>query len=177
MGLNEIQPGRECQLATNGPELKESVIDLLQSLIKWSSKQMAIYSSFINIYCLAIRYKEILHSLFLFFLAGLCEIGGGYLIWLLLREDYGWIFGAFGGLVLFLYGVVPTFQKSYFHRIYAAYGGIFIVMALSWGFFFEGIIPDTFDILGTVVASIGIIIIFYCPRKPKDDKIGISSSA
>ena len=125
---------------------------------------------------MAIIYKGILHSLFLFFLAGLCEIGGGYLIWLWIREDYGWGFGVFGGLVLFLYGIVPTFQKSYFHRIYAAYGGIFIVMALSWGFFFEGIIPDTFDILGTIVASIGIIIIFYYPRKTAGDEIGISSS-
>jgi small multidrug resistance family-3 protein len=125
---------------------------------------------------LAIIYKGILNSLFLFFLAGLCEIGGGYLIWLWIREDYGWVFGVFGGLVLFLYGVVPAFQKSYFHRIYAAYGGIFIVMALSWGFFFEGVIPDTFDILGTIVASIGVIIIFYFPRKTGGDEIGISSS-
>ncbi len=126
---------------------------------------------------MAISYKETLHSLFLFFLAGLCEIGGGYLIWLWIREDYGWIFGAFGGLVLFLYGVVPTFQKSYFHRIYAAYGGIFVVMALSWGFFFEGIVPDTFDILGTIVASVGIIIIFYYPRKTGGGKIGISPTS
>ena len=43
------------------------------------------------------------------------------------------IFGAFGGLVLFLYGIIPTFQKAHFHRTYAAYGGIFVVMALIWG--------------------------------------------
>ncbi len=34
--------------------------------------------------------------------------------------------GVVGGFVLFLYGIVPTFQPSYFHRIYAAYGGVFI---------------------------------------------------
>ena len=107
---------------------------------------------------------------------GLCEIGGGYLVWLWLRENHSWIFGAFGGLILFVYGIVPTLQKSYFHRIYAAYGGIFIVMALFWGFFFEEIIPDTFDILGAAIAGIGVIIIFYYPRKKEDDKIGISSS-
>ncbi len=48
-------------------------------------------------------------------------------------------------------------------------------MALFWGFFFEGIIPDTYDIVGTVIASIGAIIIFHYPRK-EGDKIGISSS-
>ena len=48
-----------------------------------------------------------------------------------------WILGIVGGFVLFLYGIVPTFQPSHFHRIYAAYGGIFIVMALFWGWIFE----------------------------------------
>ena len=44
-----------------------------------------------------------------------------------------WIYGVLGGFILFLYGVIPTFQSTHFHRIYAAYGGIFIAMALLWG--------------------------------------------
>ncbi|MDN5845788.1 MAG: YnfA family protein [Candidatus Nitrosocosmicus sp.] len=122
-----------------------------------------------------IRFKDIPYSLFFFFIAGLCEIGGGYLVWLWLRESYSWIFGVLGGCVLFMYGVIPTFQKAHFHRTYAAYGGIFILMAISWGYFFEGIIPDTYDIIGTIIATIGVIIIFYYPRKEKE-KIGIDSS-
>ena len=109
--------------------------------------------------------KRILWSSFLFFLAGLCEIGGGYLVWLWLREDMSWILGAIGGFILFLYGIVPTLQSSYFHRIYAAYGGIFIVMALIWGFVFEGTSPDFYDILGASIAIVGVIIIYYTPRK------------
>jgi len=109
--------------------------------------------------------KRILWSEFLFLLAGLCEIGGGYLVWLWLREDMSWILGAIGGFILFLYGVVTTLQSSYFHRIYAAYGGVFIVMALVWGFVFEGTSPDFYDILGASVAIVGIIIIYYTPRK------------
>jgi small multidrug resistance family-3 protein len=108
--------------------------------------------------------KKILSSLFFFFIAGLCEIGGGYLVWLWLREDMSWILGAIGGFVLFLYGIVPTLQPSYFHRIYAAYGGVFIAMALVWGFLFENIIPDFYDMLGAVIAIIGVVIIFYVPR-------------
>jgi small multidrug resistance family-3 protein len=34
-----------------------------------------------------------------------------------------WILGAIGGFILFLYGIVATFQPSYFHRIYAAMVG------------------------------------------------------
>ena len=77
--------------------------------------------------------QEVTRSIILFFLAGLCEIGGGYLVWLWLREDFSWVLGAVGGFVLFLYGIVPTFQKTHFHRVYAAYGGVFIVMAVLWG--------------------------------------------
>lgn len=73
---------------------------------------------------------NILTSLSLFLLAGLCEIGGGYLVWLWLREDMSWVLGAIGGFVLFAYGIIPTFQPFHFHRIYAAYGGIFIIMAM-----------------------------------------------
>jgi small multidrug resistance family-3 protein len=109
--------------------------------------------------------KRILWSGFLFFLAGVCEIGGGYLVWLWLREDMSWVLGAIGGFILFLYGVVPTLQTSYFHRIYAAYGGVFIVMALLWGFIFEGVSPDFYDTLGASIAIIGVIIIYYTPRK------------
>lgn len=108
--------------------------------------------------------KAIALTFLLFILAGLCEIGGGYMVWLWLREGMGWTLGALGGFILFLYGIVPTFQPSYFHRIYAAYGGIFIVMAVFWGWVFEGIAPDMFDIVGTTIALVGVAIIFYMPR-------------
>jgi small multidrug resistance family-3 protein len=112
--------------------------------------------------------KKIAVTLLFFFIAGLCEIGGGYLVWLWLRDGMSWMLGALGGFVLFLYGVVPTFQQSYFHRIYAAYGGIFIVMAVFWGWIFEGIAPDRFDIVGSVISLAGVAIIFYMPRKGEE---------
>ena len=109
--------------------------------------------------------KKILTSIFLFFLAGLFEIGGGYLVWLWLREDFSWMLGAVGGFVLFLSGIVPTFQKTHFHRVYAAYGGVFIVMAVLWGWLIDGVRPDNYDIIGAIIAVIGVLIIFYYPRK------------
>jgi small multidrug resistance family-3 protein len=114
--------------------------------------------------------KNLSISLFYFFLAGLCEIGGGYLVWLWLREEMSWILGVVGGFILFLYGIIPTFQQSHFHRIYAAYGGIFIVMALLWGWIFEKIIPDTFDILGAGISLVGVVVIFYLPRHSGGEK-------
>ena len=104
-------------------------------------------------------------TLFYFFLAGLFEIGGGYLIWLWIREDYAFWIGLLGGFVLFLYGIVPTLQPTHFHRIYATYGGVFIVMSLLWGWVFDGIAPDKFDMIGAIIALVGVAVIFYWPRK------------
>ena len=42
-------------------------------------------------------------------LAGLCEIGGGYLIWLWLREGQSSWLGFIGGVILMMYGVIATF--------------------------------------------------------------------
>ena len=111
------------------------------------------------------KVSQIGYSVLLFIVAGLCEIGGGYLVWLWLRDDFSWVLGVAGGFVLFLYGIVPTFQKTHFHRVYAAYGGVFIAMAVFWGWLIDGVNPDNYDILGSIIAIIGVLIIFYFPRK------------
>ncbi len=108
---------------------------------------------------------DYIKSIFLFVLAGLCEIGGGYLIWLWLREGKGWELAVIGAVVLVLYGIIPTLQPSNFGRVYAAYGGIFIIMALVWGWQIDKIIPDRFEILGAIIALIGVFIIMYWPRQ------------
>ena len=83
-------------------------------------------------------------------------------------------FGSFWGFVLFLYGAIPTFQNANFHRTYAAYGDIFIIMAIIWGYLFEKNVPDKYDIIGIIISSIGVTIIFNYPRKG-DKQIGIDN--
>lgn len=80
---------------------------------------------------------DLIKSLILFFIAALFEIGGGYLVWLWLRENKNWTFAILGAVILFIYGIVPTFQPAHFGRVYAAYGGIFIISSLIWGFYVE----------------------------------------
>ena len=53
---------------------------------------------------------HIVKSLLYFLLAGLCEIGGGYLMWLWLREGRSLLFGLSGAAILIVYGIVPTLQ-------------------------------------------------------------------
>ena len=106
----------------------------------------------------------IIRSFAFFLLAGLFEIGGGYLVWLWLKEGKPLWFGILGGTILACYGVVATLQTANFGRVYAAYGGIFIVMALLWAWKVDGFKPDKYDIIGACVALIGAGIIIYTPR-------------
>lgn len=103
-------------------------------------------------------------SVALFVLAGLCEIGGGYLVWLWLRSGRGFLVGVLGGLVLFLYGVVPTFQPAPFGRVYAAYGGVFVVLSLVWGWLVDRQAPDRYDVVGAALCLAGLAVIMYWPR-------------
>ena len=107
---------------------------------------------------------KIIQSLGLFIVAGLCEIAGGWLVWQWLREGRYWSWGLTGGVALCLYGVVPTLQPAHFGRVYAAYGGFFIVLSLLWGWMLDRKIPDRFDVIGAVVSLVGVSIIMYSPR-------------
>lgn len=73
--------------------------------------------------------------------------------------------GCIGGLVLVLYGVIATFQVfPTFGRVYAAYGGVFIIMSIIWSFVFDKQIPDKYDVLGAVVCIIGVLIMILPNR-------------
>ncbi|MDM5436210.1 YnfA family protein [Bacillus hominis] len=105
-----------------------------------------------------------IQAIFIFLLAGLAEIGGGYLIWQWLREgSSGWL-GLIGGIALALYGVIATWQVfPSFGRVYAAYGGVFIVMSLFWGWWVDKKTPDTYDWIGGLICLIGVSVILW-PR-------------
>lgn len=106
----------------------------------------------------------IVQSLLFFVLAGLCEIAGGYLVWLWLREGRSLWIGGVGGLLLMAYGVIPTLQPASFGRVYAAYGGIFIVLSLLWGWQVDRTPSDRFDLIGAGMALAGVLVIMYWPR-------------
>ncbi len=103
-------------------------------------------------------------SLLYFLTAGLCEIGGGYLVWLWLREGKSTWYALAGAALLVTYGVVPTLQPANFGRAYAAYGGVFVVLSLLWGWRVDKIAPDRFDLIGGLVSLAGVLIIMYWPR-------------
>ena len=107
---------------------------------------------------------DILTSIGVFIFAALLEISGGYLIWRWLKNHQGKIIGLIGGLILFSYSVVMTLQPENFGKVYAAYGGIFVIFSLLWGYWIDKKKPDRFEIFGSIVVLIGISIMFYFPR-------------
>jgi small multidrug resistance family-3 protein len=101
----------------------------------------------------------------LFMLAGLCEIGGGYLVWGWMRDHKPLVWALLGALILTAYGVVAALQPiSEFGRVYAAYGGIFIALALLWGIIVDGFRPDRWDLLGATICVVGVVVMVATSR-------------
>lgn len=111
------------------------------------------------------RGMDLWRSVMVFGLAALCEIGGAWLVWQGIREQRGWVWIGLGVVALGLYGVVVTLQPdAEFGRIFAAYGGVFIVGSLLWGVVVDGFRPDRFDIVGAAICLVGVAVIMYAPR-------------
>eukprot|EP00277_Geminigera_cryophila_P008662 CAMPEP_0179406752 /NCGR_PEP_ID=MMETSP0799-20121207/1090_1 /TAXON_ID=46947 /ORGANISM="Geminigera cryophila, Strain CCMP2564" /LENGTH=147 /DNA_ID=CAMNT_0021177893 /DNA_START=47 /DNA_END=490 /DNA_ORIENTATION=- len=97
----------------------------------------------------------LLQSVGVFAVAGVFEIGGGWLVWGSIRDGKPYWWGIIGGILLAGYGVVATAQPSGldFGRIYAAYGGYFILLSLLWGVYVDkSLVMDTGDFLGCLLA-------------------------
>jgi small multidrug resistance family-3 protein len=105
-----------------------------------------------------------LKTLLLFSLTALAEIVGCYLPYLWLREGKSiWLLvpAAFSlGLFAWLLTLHPTASG----RVYAAYGGVYIGMAVIWLWSVEGIQPTRWDLIGSGVALLGMMIIMFGPR-------------
>ena len=104
-------------------------------------------------------------SVILFVAAGLLEVGGGWLVWQTVRENKNWIYAGTGIIALIGYGFVPCLQPtSDFGRVYAVYGGFFIVLAFAWARQFDGYLPDLGDLIGVGIALSGVLVIMLWPR-------------
>ncbi len=70
-----------------------------------------------------------------------------------------------------LYGIAAALQPiSQFGRVYAAYGGVFIVLALAWGAVVDGFRLDRYNLLGAMICVTGVLVmVMPCPlpRSPR----------
>ncbi|HHG3549466.1 YnfA family protein [Photobacterium halotolerans] len=100
----------------------------------------------------------------LFILTALAEIVGCYLPYLWLREGKSiWLLLP-AALSLALFAWLLSLHPTAAGRVYAAYGGVYIFVAILWLWIVDGIRPTLWDIVGVTVALFGMAIIMFAPR-------------
>jgi small multidrug resistance family-3 protein len=105
------------------------------------------------------------NTLLLFALTAIAEIVGCYLPYLWLREGKSiWLLVP-AALSLAVFAWLLTLHPTAAGRIYAAYGGVYIGVAIVWLWLVDGIRPTGWDLLGAAVAMLGMAIIMFAPRQ------------
>lgn len=106
-----------------------------------------------------------LKTLGLFTLTAVAEILGCYLPYLWLSRGYSaWLLlPAALSLVVFVW--LLTLHPLPAGRVYAAYGGVYVVVALGWLWAVDGVRPTSWDVLGSVLALTGMAVIMFAPRQ------------
>lgn len=106
---------------------------------------------------------DLLRTTALFALTAVAEIVGCYLPWLVLKHDKSWWLLVPAGLSLALFAWLLTLHPTAAGRTYAAYGGVYIAVALIWLWKVDAIAPTRWDLTGAAVALIGMAIIMFQP--------------
>lgn len=117
-----------------------------------------------TIACYFIKGILLLKTLFLFALTAVAEIVGCYLPYLWLKAGKSaWLLVP-AALSLALFTWLLTLHPTAAGRVYAAYGGVYIGVAIIWLWLVDGIKPTGWDMLGVAVAMLGMAIIMCAPR-------------
>lgn len=105
-----------------------------------------------------------LRTVGLFLVTALAEIVGCYLPYLWLREGKSIWLVLPGALSLVAFVWLLSLHPTAAGRVYAAYGGVYIFMAILWLWVADGITPTVWDVVGSGVALAGMAIIMFGPR-------------
>ena len=105
-----------------------------------------------------------LKTVILFLVTAVAEIVGCYLPYLWLREGKSaWLLVP-AALSLALFAWLLSLHPTAAGRVYAAYGGVYIFVAILWLWSVDGIKPTVWVIVGSLVALTGMAIIMFAPR-------------
>lgn len=107
-----------------------------------------------------------MRTLVFFLLAALAEMSGCYAFWAWLRLDRSilWIIPGIVALIIFAFALTKV-DASNAGRVYAAYGGIYILSSIFWLWLVEGVKPDRWDLLGVAISLMGTVVILFSPHR------------
>ena len=106
---------------------------------------------------------DLLKIALLFAVTAVAEIVGCYLPWLVVKQDKSaWLLLP-AALSLALFAWLLTLHPTAAGRTYAAYGGMYIAVALVWLHFVDGVALTRWDLAGASIALAGMAIIVLQP--------------
>lgn len=105
-----------------------------------------------------------LKTFLLYILTALAEILGCYLplLWLTGRGNAWLLLPATASLMLFVW--LLSLHPAASGRVYAAYGGVYVAVALTWLWLVDGIRPSLWDYAGAALVLCGAAVIIIAPR-------------
>jgi len=105
----------------------------------------------------------VIKTIALFLITAVAEIVGCYLPYLWLKQGKSaWLLFP-AALSLALFAWLLSLHPTAAGRVYAAYGGVYVFVALLWLWWVDGVRPSTWDIVGALVAVVGMAIIMFAP--------------
>ncbi len=95
--------------------------------------------------------------------AALAEIAGCFAFWAWLRTGKSALWVLPGLVSLALFAWLLTLHPAAAGRTYAAYGGMYIAVALIWLRVVDGVALTRWDVTGAVIALVGMVVIALQP--------------
>jgi small multidrug resistance family-3 protein len=105
-----------------------------------------------------------LQTIGIFLLTALAEIGGCYLPYLWLRREKPIWLLAPGAVCLALFAWLLSLHPTAAGRTYAAYGGVYVCVAILWLWLVDRQSPDRWDLIGGALSLVGMMVIAFGPR-------------
>ncbi len=101
----------------------------------------------------------------LFVVTAIAEIIGCYLPYLWLKQGGSIWLLAPAAISLALFAWLLTLHPTAAGRVYAAYGGVYVFVAILWLWAIDAIRPTVWDVIGSAVALLGMAIIMFGARQ------------
>lgn len=111
-----------------------------------------------------IQITKVITTFCLFFVTAIAEILGCYFPYLILNQAKSYWLWLPTALSLAIFVWLLTLHPAASGRIYAAYGGIYILTALMWLRYVDQVVLTRWDVLGGGVVVLGAMIIILQPQ-------------